>query len=223
MNYISRSLLGRAVDGGMERSLASNLSFCVTGKCTGLLQPWVDILCLNINGSLWTQFKWRNGGRQTWRRVGKNPVCIVYPAMLEGSLVEKVENTHPCLQSDTSPGTGTGPRPAKVWRILDWGGRGTQGELKNVGLLSKLFGSLCMQFGEHDVYQGSYRPLLPGYRASLSNLLQTWIKCYIEPHTLYSANQVIWLDKTKLDILHFHIKVKADKLRIISGAKYLDI
>ena len=107
------------------------------------------------------------------------------------------------------------PRPAKVWRILDWGGRGTQGELKNVGLLSKLFGSLCMQFGEHDVYQGSYRPLLPGYRASLSNLLQTWIKCYIEPHTLYSTNQVTWLNKTKLDILHLHIKVKADKLQII--------
>ena len=113
MNYISRSLLGRAVDGGMERSLASNLSFCVTGKCTGLLQPWMDILFLNINGSLWTDFKWRNGGRQTWRRVGKNPVCIVYPAMLEGSLVEKVENTHPCLQSDTSPGTGTGPPPSQ--------------------------------------------------------------------------------------------------------------
>ena len=71
-----------------------------------------------------SKYKWFPLNRlqmEEWRQTnveksGKKPCvhCLsVYPAMLEGSLVEKVENTHPCLQSDTSPGTGTGPPPSQ--------------------------------------------------------------------------------------------------------------
>ena len=133
-----------------------------------------------------------------------------------------IENVHPCQQSDTSPGTGPPPSQGMTNPGLGWT-RHTRGIEKCWFtfqiiwfIMYAVWRTRCLS-GQLPCYQ------LPGYRASLSNLLQTWIKCYIEPHTLYSTNQVTWLNKTKLDILHLHIKVKADKLQIISSAKYLNL